>query len=144
MFGWFEKKTSSILNEEQQSLGTTANVLIQASRQYQGYMKVGEVLHLQGPHISMKTLSTAIRCLQRRHPVLRSRLQINPKKSNNYLLVEDDMLQLKIREVSRRRIDHSIFWRQLWREWEKQTLIIGQGLVEFWLLQVNEIVYINF
>ncbi|CAF4501294.1 unnamed protein product, partial [Rotaria sp. Silwood2] len=76
--------------------------------------------------------------LQRRHPVLRSRLQINPKKSDSYLLEEDDMLQLKIREISRKHTDHLTFWHQEWREQEKKTTDIGQGLAEFWLLQVHK------
>jgi hypothetical protein len=29
-----------------------------------------------------------------------------------------------------------IFWRQEWREREKETTVIDQGLAEFWLLQV--------
>jgi hypothetical protein len=138
MFSWFRENNSPVINQKEQTFGSTANVLMQASQQYQGYMKVGLVLHLQGPHISLESLSTAINHLQCRHPVLRCRLRINPKKPNNYLLVEDDTLQLKIREISRKRTDHLTFWRQEWREREKQTTIIEQGLAEFWLLQVYE------
>jgi hypothetical protein len=138
MFSWFRQSNSPVVNQKQRLLGPSENALMQASQKHQGYMKVGEVLHLQGPYISLKALSTAIGHLQHRHPVLRSRLQINPEKPDSYLLEEDSTLQLKIREISRKRADHQDFWRQEWRDREKETTIIGQGVVEFWLLQVNE------
>jgi hypothetical protein len=136
MFSWFRQNRSPVVNQKQRLFGSSENAIMQASQQHQGYMKVGEVLHLQGPHISLEALSTAISQLQRRHPTLRSRLQINPEKPNSYLLEEDDTLQLKIREIPRKRADHSTFWRKEWREREKDTTVIGQGLAEFWLLQV--------
>ena len=138
MFSWFRQNTSTVVNQKQRLLGSAENALMQASQQSQGYMKFGEVLHLQGPHISREALSTAISHLQHRHPILRSRLQINPDKTDSYLLEEDDTVQLNIREISRKRADHLIFWRQEWRERERETTVIGQGLVNFWLLQVHE------
>lgn len=99
-------------------------------------MKFGEVLQLQGPHISVKALSIAVKKIQHRHPILRSRLQINPAKPNSYLLEEDDTVQLTIREIPRKRADHLTFWQQGWREQEKNTTPIGEGFAEFWLLQV--------
>ncbi|CAF1491886.1 unnamed protein product [Rotaria sordida] len=105
-------------------LGSAANALMQGSQNYQGFAKIGEVLHLDGPRISLEALSTAVSHLQRRHPVLRSRLQINPEKPNSYLLEEDDTLQLKIREISRKRADHLTYWRREWREREKETVAI--------------------
>ncbi|CAF3946989.1 unnamed protein product [Rotaria magnacalcarata] len=99
-------------------------------------MKVGVLLHLQGPCISLEALTIAVNHLQYRHPFLRSRLQNNPTKPGNYLMEEDNAFRLKIREVPRKRNDHLHFWRQEWREREKESAIIGQGLVEFWLLQV--------
>lgn len=127
---------SSSTIQKQRLLGSAENGFMHASQQFKGFTKVGEVLHLQGPHISLEELSAAVNRLQRRHPVLRSRLQINPEKPNTYLLEEDDKIQLMIREISRKRAEHMIFWRQEWREREKETTIIGQGLAEFWLLQV--------
>jgi hypothetical protein len=50
---------------------------------------------------------------------------------------EDDTLRLKIEEIPRKRDDHLNFWRQEWREREKEPAVIGQGLAEFWLLQVQ-------
>ncbi|CAF4932500.1 unnamed protein product [Rotaria sp. Silwood1] len=135
MSSWFRKQNSPTVNQKQRLLSSLENGMIQASQQYKGYSKIGEVLHLQGPHISLKALSTAIGHLQRRHPVLRSRLQINREKTNSYFLEEDDTLQLRIREMPRKRADHMILWRQEWREREKETTVIGQGLAEFWLLQ---------
>ena len=81
MFSWFQQKNSSVVEQTQRLFGSAESVLMQASQQYQGYTKVGEVLHLQGPYISLKTLSTAVDYLKRRHPILRSHLQINPKKN---------------------------------------------------------------
>ncbi|CAF1934456.1 unnamed protein product [Rotaria magnacalcarata] len=101
-------------------------------------MKVGVLLHLQGPYISLEALTIAVNHLQYRHPFLRSRLQNNPTKPGNYLMEEDNAFRLKIREVPRKRNDHLHFWRQEWREREKESAIIGQGLVEFWLLQDPE------
>ena len=51
-------------------------------------------------------------CLQRRHLFLRSRLKINPAAEDAYLMEE-------------------------WRAREKEIPVIGQPLVEFWLLQVR-------
>lgn len=130
------RRSSSTVNPKQRNLGPAENALMQASMKHQGYMKVGEVLHLQGPHISLETLQSAVRCLQCRHPFLRSRLQNNPAKLNSYLMEEDNTLQLTIREIVRKRDEHLNFWRQEWREREKESAMIGQGLAEFWLLQV--------
>jgi hypothetical protein len=138
MFSWFQQNNSPVLTENQWFLGSAGNALMQASQKHQGYMKFGEVLHLQGPRISLEALSTAISHLQRRHPILRSRLQINSEESDSYLLKEDNTLQLKIREISRKRADHLSFWQREWREREKETTVIGQGLAEFWLLQVYD------
>jgi hypothetical protein len=138
MFSWFRQNNSPVGNQKQRLLGSAENVLMQASQQHQGYTKVGEVLHLQGPRISLEALSTAISHLQRRHPILRSRLQMNPGTPDSYLLEEDDTLQLKIREIPRKRADHLIFWQQEWRDREKEIIVIGQGLAEFWLLQVDD------
>lgn len=138
MFSWFRQSNSPVLTENQWLLGSAGNALMQASQKHQGYMKFGEVLHLQGPRISLEALSTAISHLQRRHPILRSRLQINSEESDSYLLKEDNTLQLKIREISRKRADNLSFWQREWREREKETTVIGQGLAEFWLLQVYD------
>ncbi|CAF1192295.1 unnamed protein product [Adineta steineri] len=138
MFSWFQQNTPTVVNQKQRLLGSAENALMQASQQCQGYMKFGEVLHIRGPHISLNTLSMAINHLQRRHPVLRSRLQINPEKSDTYILEEDDTVQLKIRQIPRKRVDHQIFWRQEWRARERDITAIGQGLAEFWLLQDPE------
>jgi hypothetical protein len=100
-------------------------------------MKVGEVLHLQGPYISLEKLASVVRRLQCRHPFLRSRLKTNPAKPDSYLMEEDDTLRLKIREIPRKRDDHLNFWREEWRKREKEPAVIGQGLTEIWLLQVQ-------
>ncbi|CAF1564865.1 unnamed protein product [Rotaria magnacalcarata] len=138
MFSWFQPNSTPAVNKKQRLLGSAENALMHASQQHQGYTKVGEVLHLQGPYISVETLSAAISLLQRRHPVLRSRLQINPEKPDSFLLEEDDTLKLNIRVIPRKHDDHLIFWRQEWRQQEKKITNIGQGLAEFWLLQDPE------
>lgn len=130
-------RSSSTASSKQRVLGLAENALIKTSLLHQGYMKVGEVLHLQGPYISLEALELAVNKLQRRHPFLRSRLQNNPAKRDTYLMHEDNTLRLKIREISRKRDDHLNFWRQEWQEQEKNTPVVGEGLVEFWLLQVE-------
>ncbi len=69
--------------------------------QHQGNSKLGEVLHLQGPHISLEMLESTIGYLERRHPFLRSRLKINPTKLDSYLMEEDNTLRLNIYESVR-------------------------------------------
>ncbi|CAF1552839.1 unnamed protein product, partial [Rotaria sordida] len=134
MFTWFQSSSSPV-NPRQRMLGSAENALMKASQRYQGYMKIGEVLHLQGPYISLETLTMAISRLQRRHPVLRSRLENDPTNSERYLLIEDDTLCLEILQIPRKRADHLSFWSREWRERERETTNIGQGLVKFWLLQ---------
>jgi hypothetical protein len=84
----------------------------------------------------MEALVSAVNRLQCRHPFLRSRLRNNPAEPDTYFMEEDNTLRLKIREIPRKRDDHLNFWRQEWREREKDLPMIGQGLAEFWLLQV--------
>lgn len=128
----------SAINSKQRVLGSAESALMRIALQHQGYMKVGVVLYLQGPYISVERLTSAINRLQRRHPFLRSRLEHSHGKSGSYTMEEDDTLQLKVIELSRKREDHSNFWRQQWQEREKETPILGQGLAEFWLLQVRQ------
>lgn len=105
------------------------------SLQRHGYMKVGELLFLQGPQITIEHLRSAIRLLQKRHPFLRSRLQENPTKPDTFLMEEDENVQLNVREMTRNRNEYREFWRRIYRENEKQVPRIGEPLVEFWLLQ---------
>lgn len=136
MFSLFQKKRSPVDKKNQRLLGSLENAYVIGSQKYQGLAKICEVLHLQGPYISLETLSTAVGKLQERYPTLRSRLQRNSRKADSYLLEEDDTLQLKIIEIARKRADHEMFWKQEWRKREKATTAIGEGLAEFWLLQV--------
>lgn len=137
MFSLFEKNSSPVEKKNQRLLGSMENAFMKASQKYQGFMRICEVLHLKGPYISIETLSKAVGKLQQRHPTLRSRLQRNSQKAHSYLLEEDKTLQLKIIEISRKRSDHQTFWKQEWRKREKSTTAIGEGLAEFWLLQVK-------
>ena len=73
MASWF-RPTAPPVNPKQRIFGSAENAIMRTSQQRQGYMKVFEVLHLQGPHISLEDLSTAVHRLQYRHPFLRSRL----------------------------------------------------------------------
>lgn len=116
-------------------LSFNENAILNMSMKYRGVLRVGIVLRLQGPFISLDALQTAVYCLQRRHPFLRSRLRDNPTGHNIYLLEEDPLFRLKIREIPRKREQHVDFWKQEWRKREKDTPVIGEGLVEFWLLQ---------
>ncbi|CAF1183654.1 unnamed protein product [Adineta steineri] len=125
----------SSFEPKQRLLGPAENGILRISQQFQGYQKAGQVLHLQGPYISLETLSSVISRLQCRHPFLRSRLQISSTEPDSYLMEEDDTLCLKILEIARKNADHLHFWRQAWKEREKDTIVIGQGLAEFWLLQ---------
>ena len=127
---------SSVSQKNQRLLGTLENAYIRGSQKYQGLARICEVLHLRGPYISLETLSKAVGKLQQRYPTLRSRLQINSRKANCFLLEEDNTLQLKIIEIPRKRHDHQMFWKKEWQKREKVIIAIGDGLAEFWLLQV--------
>lgn len=140
MFSWFRSSPAAI-DSKQRMFGSAENALMRASQQHQGYLMVGEVLHLRGPYISIETLTAAIRCLQRRHPMLRSRLRIDPGNLNSFFLEEDDTLRLEILPVPRKREDHLTFWRREWREREKEKTPVGQGLAKFWLLQVLSVTF---
>lgn len=131
------KKRSSISRLRQRVMGAAENALVVTSQQRGGYMKVGEVLHLRGPFIPVEMLIEAVSLLQLRHPFLRSRLKNNPEKINTFLMEEDFNLQLKIIEIGRRRDEHESFWKHEWRAREKEPAVVGEGLAEFWLLQVN-------
>jgi len=120
---------------KQRAFSSAENAVLNVSRKFCGFFRVGEILHLRGPFISLDALRTAVGCLQRRHPFLRSRLKNNPGSSNTYLMEEDSTLRLKIREIPRKRDQHLQFWKQEWREREKDIPIVGEGLAEFWLLQ---------
>lgn len=123
------------MQQSEHFLGSAENSLMQASQNHQGYMKVGQVLHLQGPYIRLEALHTAVKKLQGRHPSLRSRLRRIPEQTDSYFLEEDETLELNIIEVERKRFDHLTFWKKEWRQREKIITPIGHGLAEFWLLQ---------
>ena len=130
-------ETASTTSPKQRVFGSAENALIKTSLQYQGYMRVGEVLHLEGPHIPLERLESAVACLQRRHPFLRSRLRINPAQTGGHMMEEDNTLRLSIRQISRNRENHLSHWSEEWRTREKEPVVIGQPLIEFWLLQVE-------
>ncbi|CAF1018013.1 unnamed protein product [Adineta steineri] len=138
MFSLFQRNNSPVDKKNQRLLGSMENAYMKSSQKYQGLTRLCEVLHLQGPYISLETLSKAAGKLQQRHPTLRSRLQRNAQTAHSYYLEEDNTLQLKIIEIPRKRSDHQTFWKQEWRKREKSTTAIGDGLAEFWLLQDPE------
>lgn len=113
------------------------NALIQLSQRIHGLSRLGEVLHLQGPHISLEQLNRAVVRLQRRHPVLRSRLQIHPTKRDCFVFEEDETLRLPVEELARKREEHASFWSQEWPKREKEPINIGDPLAKLWLLQVR-------
>lgn len=57
---------------------------------------------------------------------------------------EDHDLCLPIREISRKREKHLRYCAEEWRRREKEIPMIGQPLVEFWLLQVTRDVSLSF
>ena len=125
----------SSTTSKQRIFGSAENALVDLALQHRGYMKVGTVLHLQGPQININELQTAVNYLQQRHPFLRSRLKHNPDNDKSYLMEEDSNLRLNIREIPRKRDEYLDFWRQEWREHEKDVPIIGEALAEFCLFQ---------
>lgn len=135
MFSWLWQ-SSSIINSKQHVLNPSENVFMRISQRYQGSGRVGEILHLEGPYISLEQLNKAINRLQRRHPVLRSRLKLHPSNPNSFIVEEDETLQLEVKELPRNRRDHLDFWHREWRMHEKEPTNVGDGLARIWLLQV--------
>ena len=135
MASWFGG-AAPVANPQQRLFGPTENAVMKLSLQREGYMKVCEVLFLQGPHIPVEALKSAVRQLQNRHPFLRSRLQNNPATPETFLMEENENVQLTIREIARDRNESREFWRREYRQREKQVPRVGEPLVEFWLLQV--------
>lgn len=118
-------------------LGPSENALMIASLKYRGCFKLGEVLHLYGPLISLQTLDQAVSKIQRRYPTLRSRLKQHSSNPDSFILEIDDALKIRIREIHRQRADHSTFYLEEWRKHEYDTMRIGDGIAEVWLLQVK-------
>ena len=111
--------------------------MIKLSQRCHSVTRLGEVLHLQGPYISLEQLNRAVARLQRRYPPLRCRLQVHPTKHDCFVLEEDEALQLPIEELPRKREERESFWQQEWPKREKEPLNIGDPLAKLWLLQVR-------
>ncbi|CAF1113800.1 unnamed protein product [Didymodactylos carnosus] len=123
---------------KQHVCGPAENMMIKISQRFHGAMRMGEVLHLQGPYISLEQLNRAVALLQRRHPVLRSRLRTHPTKRDCFVLEEDEALRLPVEELARKREEHASFWLQEWPKREKEPINIGEPLAKLWLLQTME------
>lgn len=136
MFGWIWPK-STVDHSKQRVFGPAENVLMKGSQRYQGLGRVGEILRLEGPYISTEQLNGVLVRLQRRHPVLRSRLQLHPHNPNAFIFEQDDTLRLEVEEISRKRTEHFDVWLNEWRRREKEPTSIGDALIKFWLLQVR-------
>lgn len=136
MSSWLWSSTAP-LEPQQRMLGAAANVLMKASQNFNGHGRVGIILRLRGPMISLEQLKRAVNRLQQRHPAMRSRLQMHPSVANTYILEEDANLQLQIEEIQRNREDHLNFWSDEWKQREKQPIHIGDPLIRFWISQVR-------
>lgn len=136
MLDRFRKKTPDA-HPNQRALGATENALMKLSQRFAGLSRVGEILHLQGPYISLERLNEAVARLQRRHPALRSRLRAHPTNRGCFVLEEDETLRLPVEELARKREERSTFGLQEWRKREKDPINIGDPLIKIWLLQVT-------
>ena len=134
MFHYLWKKAPDN-DPKQRPLSPTENALIKLTQRFHGLGRLGEVLHLQGPYISLEQLHEAVARLQRRHPALRSRLQVHPTNRDRFALEEDETLRLPIEELSRKREEHASFWLQEWPKRENEPINIGDALAKLWLLQ---------
>ncbi|UJR18061.1 hypothetical protein I4U23_004961 [Adineta vaga] len=134
MFHYFSKEAPDV-DPKQHVCSRTENGMIRVSQRFNGFSRLGEVLHLQGPYISLEQLNGAVARLQRRHPVLRSRLQAHPTIRDWFVLEEDEMLRLPVEELARKREERDSFWLQEWPKREKEPINIGEPLAKLWLLQ---------
>ncbi|CAF1058360.1 unnamed protein product [Adineta ricciae] len=114
---------------------STENALIKLTQRFHGVSRLGEVLYLQGPYISLEQLNAAVARLQRRHPALRSRLRAHPTNRDCFMFEEDEKLQLPIEELPRKREERNHFWLQEWPRREKDPINIGDPMAKLWLLQ---------
>ena len=133
---YFGRKASDA-NPKQHVCGPSENALIRLTQRIHGLSRLGEVLHLQGPYISLERLNRAVLRLQHRHPILRSRLQIHPTKRDCCVFEEDETLRLPVEELVRKREERASFWLQEWPKREKEPINIGDPLAKLWLLQVR-------
>ena len=130
-------KKAPAADPKQHVCSPTENGMIRVSQRFNGLSRLGEVLHLQGPYISLEQLNGAVARLQRRHPVLRSRLQVHPINRDCFVLEEDETLRLPVEELARKREERASFWLQEWSKREKEPINIGEPLAKLWLLQVR-------
>ena len=131
------RQTELNADSKQRACSPTENALITVTQRLNGVTRLGEVLHLQGPYISLEQLNAAVARLQRRHPALRSRLQAHPTKRNCFMFEEDAMMQLPVKEIPRKRDEHASFWAQEWPKYEKDPINIGDPFARLWLFQVR-------
>ena len=131
------RKRASVSSPKQHVCTSTENALIKLTQRFHGVSRLGEVLYLQGPYISLGQLSTAVARLQRRHPVLRSRLQTHPTNRDRFVFEEDETLRLPVEELPRKREAREHFWLQEWPKREKEPINIGDPMAKLWLLQVR-------
>lgn len=131
------RKRASDASAKQHVCTSTENALVKLTQRFHGVSRLGEVLYLQGPHISFEQLNGAVARLQRRHPALRSRLRAHPTNRDRFVFEEDETLRLPIEELSRKREDREHFWLQEWAKREKESINIGDPMAKLWLLQVR-------
>ena len=132
----FRRKISDA-GEKQHVCSATENALIKLAQRFNGLSRLGEVLYLQGPYISLAQLNEAAVRLQRRHPALRSRLRVHPNNRDCFVLEEDENMRLPVEELARKRDERSSFWIQEWGKWEREPINVGDPLAKLWLLQVS-------
>jgi hypothetical protein len=137
MFHCLSSEEALDTESKQRACSPTENVLIKMTQRFHGMSRLGEVLHLQGPHISLEQLNGAVARLQRRHPALRSRLRAHPTKRDCFMFEEDETLRLPVEELARKREEHDTFWMQEWPRREKEPINMGDPLAKLWLLQVK-------
>lgn len=113
------------------------NIMTKITERFHGLSRMGQVLYLQGPYISLEQLNMAAARLQRRHPVLRSRRRAHATKRDCYVLEEDETLRIPVEELVRKREERQTFWQREWPKREKEPINVGDPFAKLWLLQVR-------
>jgi hypothetical protein len=123
---------SGVVDGRAVELGWVENGILRISRERSGAMKVVVVLEVEGRLLPRAALRAALRALQRRHPVLRSRLREDG--TGGYLLQEDLSAELQVQWLPLG-ADRGAAWKQAWAREARAKPPVGQLTVKFLALE---------
>mmetsp|Transcript_6047 Transcript_6047/g.7902 ORF Transcript_6047/g.7902 Transcript_6047/m.7902 type:complete len:500 (+) Transcript_6047:183-1682(+) len=110
-------------------LGQVEKGIVELSQNMKGAMKVGLLLRLTGPHLDSEKLSFALNVLQKRHPLLRSKLV---RVNQELFLKEDASLRITVNRYLRKNPDSYL---DVWMERSRIGAQLNTSLLEIHLFE---------